>query len=63
MPWSGSRQTRSRTRLRLRRSATAARQALAAPGVQQDRVEHRAEHVVLALVEGAVADAHRPAPA
>ena len=28
-------------------------------GVQVDRVEHRAEHVVLALVVGAVADAHR----
>ena len=28
-------------------------------GVQVDRVEHRAEDVVLALVVGAVADAHR----
>ena len=35
------------------------RQALAAAGVQQDRVQHRAEDVVLALVEGAVADPHR----
>ena len=29
------------------------------PGVQQDRVEDRPEHVVLLLVEGAVADPHR----
>ena len=34
-------------------------QALAAAGVEQDRVEHRAEDVVLALVEGAVADPDR----
>ncbi len=32
------------------------RQALGAAGVQQDRVERRPEDVVLALVEGAVAD-------
>ena len=37
-----------------------ARQALAAPRVQQDRVERRAVDVVLALVERAVADAHGP---
>src|SRR4029450_7140401 len=36
-----------------------ARQALAPRRVQQDRVEHGAEDVVLALVEGAIADAHR----
>ena len=35
-------------------------QPLAAPGVQQDGVQHRAEHVVLALVERPVADPHRP---
>ena len=34
------------------------RQALAVPGVEQDRVERGAEDVVLALVEGAVADPH-----
>ena len=34
-------------------------QPLAVAGVQQDRVEHGAEHVVLALVEGAVADPNR----
>ena len=37
-----------------------ARQPVAAAGVEQDRVEHRAEHVVLALVERAVADPDRP---
>ena len=36
------------------------RQPLAAPRVQQDRVQHRAVDVVLALVERAVADPHRP---
>ena len=36
-----------------------ARQVLAAPGVQQDRVQHRPVDVVLALVERAVADPHR----
>ncbi len=36
------------------------RQPLAAARVHQHRVEHGAEHVVLALVEGAVADPHRP---
>ena len=35
------------------------RQALAAPRMEQDRVQRRAEDVVLALVEGAVADPHR----
>ena len=34
-------------------------QSLAAPRVEQDGVEHGAEHVVLALVERAVADPHR----
>ena len=36
------------------------RQTLAAPRVQQHRVQRRAEHIVLALVEGAVADPDRP---
>ena len=36
----------------------ALRQALAAPRVQEDGVERRAEDVVLTLVEGAVSDAH-----
>ena len=36
------------------------RQPLRVARVEQDRVEHRAEDVVLALVEGAVADPHRP---
>ena len=35
------------------------RQPGAASGVQQDRVEHGAEYVVLALVERPVADPHR----
>ncbi len=35
------------------------RDVVALLGVQVDRVEHRTEHVVLALVVGAVADAHR----
>ena len=35
------------------------RQTLRVTRVEQDRVEHRAEDVVLALVEGAVADPHR----
>ena len=34
-------------------------QPVAASGVQQDGVQHRAEHVVLALVERPVADPHR----
>ena len=40
----------------------AARQALAALRVEQDRVERRAVDVVLALVERPVADADRPRP-
>ena len=36
------------------------RQSLPVPGVQEHRVEHRAEHVVLALVVGAVADPDGP---
>ena len=35
-------------------------QRVARLGVQVDRVEHRAPHVVLVLVVGAVADPHRP---
>ena len=38
------------------------RQPLAAAGVEQDRVERRPVDVVLALVEGAVADPHRMRP-
>ena len=37
-------------------------QPLAAAAVQQDRVERSTEHVVLALVEGAVSDPHRRRP-
>ena len=46
--------------LRLHDRPQPPRHPLAAPRVQQDRVEHRAEDVVLALVERAVADPHRP---
>ncbi len=45
--------------LRLHDRPQPPRQPLAAAGVQQDRVQRRAEDVVLALVEGAVADPHR----
>ena len=45
--------------LRLHDRPQAPGQALAVHGVLEDRVEHRAEHVVLTLVEGAVADPHR----
>ena len=48
-------------RLRLDDRPQPPRQALAATGVEQDRVERRAEDVVLALVERAVADPHRAA--
>ena len=47
-------------RLALDDRPQAARQPLAAAGVQQDAVQHGAVDVVLALVEGAVADPHRP---
>ena len=46
--------------LRLDERPEPAREALAAPGVEEDRVEGGAEDVVLALVEGAVADPDRP---
>ena len=60
MPWSGSRQTAvAHFGLRLHDRPQPARQPLAAPRVQQDRVERSAEDVVLALVERAVADADR----
>jgi hypothetical protein len=36
------------------------RQSLAAPRMKEDRIQHGAVDVALALVEGAVADAHRP---
>ncbi len=59
MPWSGSRQTLRRAfGLRLYDRPQPPRQALAAAGVQQDRVKRGAVDVVLALVEGAVADPH-----
>ena len=46
-------------RLRLDERPQPAREALTASRVEQDRVEHRAVHVVLALVQRPVADAHR----
>src|SRR5204863_2674336 len=46
--------------LRLNERPQPPRQALASPRVEQDRVEHGAEDVVLPLIEGAVADPHRP---
>ena len=46
-------------RLRLDDRPQPPRHALAGARMEQDRVEHRAEDVVLALVEGAVADPHR----
>jgi hypothetical protein len=45
--------------LRLHERPQPPRQSLAAVRVQGDRVERRAEDIVLALVERAVADAHR----
>ncbi len=45
--------------LRLHDRPEAGRQALGLPRVEQDRVEHGAEDVVLALVVRAVADPHR----
>src|SRR2546421_4996783 len=49
-------------RLRLHDRPQASRQALAAPRVQQDRVQRGAVDVVLALVVGPVADPHRMRP-
>ena len=46
-------------RLRLDDRPEALREALASAGVEQDRIEDRAEDVVLALVEGPVPDPHR----
>ena len=60
MPWSGSRQTfvaHSACDSTIGHSRRGSRCAVAR--VEQDRVEHGAEDVVLALVEGAVADPHR----
>ena len=51
---------RGALRLRLHDRPQPTRQPLAAPGVQEDRVEHGSEDVVLTLVEGAVADPDRP---
>ncbi len=61
MPWSGSRQTfvaHSACDCTIGHSRRGRRSRVA--GVEQDRVEHRAEDVVLALVERAVADPHGP---
>ena len=60
MPWSGSRQTcvaHSAWAWTIGHSRRGSRWLRC--GVQQDRVEHGAEHVVLPLVERAVADPHR----
>ena len=60
MPWSGSRQIGlGAPGLRLDQPPQPSRQPLAAAAVQQDRVQHRAEDVVLPLVEGSVADPDR----
>ena len=48
--------------LRLHDRPEPARESLASAGVEEDRVEDRAEDVVLSLVERAVPDAHRPRP-
>jgi hypothetical protein len=58
MPWSGSRQTFDAHSACDSTIGHSRRAALRCRGVEQDRVEHRAEDVVLALVEGAVADPH-----
>jgi hypothetical protein len=50
-------------RLGLHDRPEAARQSLAAPRMEQHRVEHGAEHVILTLVEGAVPDRTGGAPA
>ena len=60
MPWSGSATPRWRRWPGTGPGPEVPGQALAAAGVEQDRVEHRAVDIVLALVEGAVADPHRP---
>jgi hypothetical protein len=49
-------------RLRLHDRPKAARQSLAAPRMEQHRVEHGAEHVVLTLVEGVVPDPNGTRP-
>ena len=60
MPWSGFRHTcGGALRLGLDDRPQPPRHALAAARMEQDRVERRPEDVVLALVEGAVADPHR----
>ena len=46
-------------RLRLDQRPQAPRQPLAAPGMQKHRIQRGAEHVVLALIEGAVAGPDR----
>ena len=60
MPWSGCFQTSvAHFACVSHDRPQAPRQAIRAACVEQNRVEHRAEDVVLALVEGAVADSHR----
>ena len=60
MPWSGSRQTFGRALgLRLDDRPEPSGEPFAVARVEQDRVEHGAEDVVLALVEGAVPDPDR----
>src|SRR5215207_9225338 len=46
--------------LRLDDRPQSPRQPIAASNVQQDRIQHSAKHVILALVERAVADSHWP---
>ncbi len=60
IPWSGSRQCFERAcHLALDDRPQPVGELVARAGVQVDRVEHGAPHVVLALAVGAVADAHR----
>ena len=61
MPWSGfAPDLDGALGLRLDDRPQPPRQACAVTAVEQDRVQHRAEDVVLPLVEGAVSDPHRP---
>ena len=49
--------------LRLHQRPQPSRETLAAAGVDQHRVEYGPEHVVLALIEGAVTDSDGPGTA
>ena len=62
MPWSGLRHTSVAHSACARTIGHSRRGRRCCGGVQQDRVERGAEHVVLALVERAVADPDRPGP-